>query len=137
MKLKRLQHAMYLCRDLEASRKFYKEVLGMEEIPRKLNDPARKGAWFKLGDTRFHLAQWEEGHWSLGGARQPITVWDNHLAFEVDDIEVWKRWLTEKSIAFAVGTMGEGFMKQIYFKDPGGNMVELVEHLRDDWWKEF
>jgi catechol 2,3-dioxygenase-like lactoylglutathione lyase family enzyme len=32
MKLKRLQHAMYLCRDLEASRKFYTDVLGMEEI---------------------------------------------------------------------------------------------------------
>src|SRR6516164_9672037 len=65
MKLKRLQHAMYLCRDLEASRKFYTDVLGMEEIPRKLIDPVRKGAWFKLGDTRFHLAQWEEGHWRL------------------------------------------------------------------------
>jgi len=121
MKLKRLQHAMYLCRDLEASRKFYTDVLGMEEIPRKLIDPVRKGAWFKLGDTRFHLAQWEEGHWSLGGATQPITVWDNHLAFEVDDIEAWKRRLTEMGIEYMVGTMGEGFMKQIYFRDPGGN----------------
>ena len=137
MKLKRLQHAMYLCRDLEASRKFYTDVLGMEEIPRKLIDPVRKGAWFKLGDTRFHLAQWEEGHWSLGGATQPITAWDNHLAFEVDDIEAWKRRLTEMGIEYMVGTMGEGFMKQIYFRDPGGNSVELVQHLRDDWWKEL
>ena len=28
-------------------------------------------------------------------------------------------------------------MKQIYFKDPLGNMVELVHHLREDWHKEF
>ncbi len=137
MKLKRLQHAMFLCRDLEASRKFYTDVLGMEEISRKLINPARKGAWFKLGDTRFHLAQWDEGHWSLQGQGKALTVWDNHLAFEVDDIEAWKQTLARHGIAFVVGTMGEGFMKQVYFKDPSGNTVELVQHLREDWWKEF
>ena len=68
MKLKRLQHAMYLCKDVEESSKFYTHVLGMEEIPRKLIDPKRKGAWFKMGDTRFHLAQGPEGHWST-------TIW--------------------------------------------------------------
>jgi plastocyanin len=68
MELKRLQHAKYLCRDLEASRKFYTDVLGMEEIPRKLIDPVRKGAWFKLGDTRFHLAQFCLLHPGQAGA---------------------------------------------------------------------
>ena len=137
MKLKRLQHAMYLCRDVEESRKFSTDVLGMEEIPRKLINPKGKGAWFKMGDTRFHLAQWDEGHWSLGGKGKAIEIWDNHLAFEVDDIEAWKKKLNGLSIPFVVGTMGEGFMKQIYFKDPLGNMVELVHHLREDWHKEF
>ena len=53
MDVKALHHVSLPVTDLERSRRFYREVLGLEEIARPpIPVP---GAWFRLGDRELHL----------------------------------------------------------------------------------
>ena len=127
MEITRLQHALLTVKNLEASRAFYQDVLGLEEMERWLIDPARDGAWFRIGNTRLHLAVWED-HPSNQKVGQSLDPWDNHIAFEVDNIEAWKKKLKEKGVEYLQGVMGGEKMAQVYFRDPSGNSVELIQH---------
>ncbi len=40
MEIRRLDHAALLVKDVERSRRFYGQVLGMEEVPRPSNSPS-------------------------------------------------------------------------------------------------
>lgn len=64
MEILQLHHVSLPTTDLERSRRFYREVLGLEEIGR----PAFPfpGAWFRLGDRELHLIG-GEGAVSQGG----------------------------------------------------------------------
>src|SRR3954447_5961355 len=64
MNINKIHHVSVTVTDLERSRRFYLEVLGLEEIQR----PAFPfpGAWFRLGDRELHLIG-GEGARSQGG----------------------------------------------------------------------
>ena len=49
-----IHHLGLIVADLERSRRFYGEALGLEEVPRPANFTFL-GAWFSLGDTEIHL----------------------------------------------------------------------------------
>jgi catechol 2,3-dioxygenase-like lactoylglutathione lyase family enzyme len=53
MKVGTLHHVSLPVRDLERSKRFYREVLGLEEIARP--PFPFPGAWFSLGDRELHL----------------------------------------------------------------------------------
>lgn len=54
MEVQSIHHVSLTASDLERSRRFYREVLGLEEIPRP--DFDFRGAWFKLGPLQqLHL----------------------------------------------------------------------------------
>ncbi len=127
MKITRLQHALLPVKNLKEAKDFYKNVLGFKEMKRLLVNPAREGAWFRIGSTRLHLALWKE-HAANSKSGEPPDAWDNHIAFEVDDIEAWKKKLEESRIDYIQGVMGGEKMAQIYFRDPSGNEVELIHH---------
>ncbi|MDZ4814970.1 MAG: VOC family protein [Verrucomicrobiota bacterium] len=130
MKIERLQHAMLVCKDVEKSKKFYKEVLRLEEIERKLVNAPHDGAWFKMDNTRFHLAEYKDGHPRIRPEIASDVVWDNHIAFEVDDIEAWKEHFDKLQVPCVVGKLGGDFMKQLYVRDPDNHLIELVVSLQ-------
>ena len=49
----RLQHCGLVVSDLERSRRFYADALGLEEVPRPANFTF-DGAWFRFGGTEIH-----------------------------------------------------------------------------------
>ena len=53
MDVRALHHVSLPVGDLERSRRFYREVLGLEEIERP--PFPFPGAWFRLGDRELHL----------------------------------------------------------------------------------
>jgi len=97
MEIRRLDHAALLIKDVERSRRFYGQVLGMEEVPRPSNFTF-PGAWFRKGRAEIHLiGEAEPGRAAQvqpGGYRpDELSVgYAAHIAFEVVDQVVGKRF---------------------------------------------
>src|SRR5260370_34385739 len=60
---------------LEEARKFYAEVLGLEQIERPDKIFGSKGYWFNIGDIQLHI-----------NGEKPLPRSTKHTAFEVTDI---------------------------------------------------
>ena len=79
-----LHHVALPVTDLERSRRFYADVLGLTEIER----PAAfdfPGAWFAIGDGQLHLIVRPDGTKRTG---KPIDSRDVHFAIRVHDFDV-------------------------------------------------
>jgi glyoxylase I family protein len=131
----RIQHVGLVVADLDSSRRFYSEALGLEEVPRPPNFMF-DGAWFRFGGTEIHLLS--AAH-ATGGAGQPdpgagaergLT---HHLAFEVDDLDEACVRLAENGVRLAGGPMprGDGYV-QVFFRDPDGHVLELFQLTGED-----
>ena len=131
----RIQHVGLVVSDLERSRRFYRDALGLEEVPRPPNFTF-DGAWFRFGEHELHLLA--EAH-TTGGAGQPDAGagaergLTHHLAFEVDDLAVACARLAEADVALTGGPMprGDGVM-QVFFLDPDGYVLEYFERTGED-----
>ena len=115
-----LHHIARVTRNLEASRAFYRDVLGFREIPRpKIGFP---GAWLFNYGIQIHLIVNDAPE----NPRDFIETRDNHLAFFVEDPEVVERLLTEHAVQFRVNRQTDTNLKQIFFRDPDGHHVEVA-----------
>ena len=131
----RLQHCGLVVSDVERSRRFYGEALGLEELPRPANF-AFAGAWFALGDTEIHLLAEAD---TTGRAGMPppgpglAGGLATHLAVEVDGLTAWQGRLAAHGVAPAAGPMprGDG-VDQLFVLDPDGYVVELFERTGED-----
>ena len=114
-----LHHVARVTKHLEASRAFYREVLGFAEIPR----PAFSfgGAWLYNYGLQIHLIVDAAAADSTG----PIQTRDNHLAFETGDIEAFERGLKARGIVYRVNFQAGTGVKQLFFRDPDGHHVEI------------
>lgn len=131
MKIQGLGHAALLVKDLERSRYFYGQVLGMQEVPRPAAMKRIPGAWFRKGSAEIHL---------IGEAEPGRTVqvqpgyrhdevadgYGSHIAFVVNDLEEARQHLRTYGIEVIGGPRprGDGVM-QMYISDPDDYMVEL------------
>lgn len=134
MKILSLDHAALLIRDLERSRHFYGDVLGMEEIPRPRSFTF-PGAWFRKGNAEVHLiSEAEPGRVSQvhpGYRLEEIARgYGAHIAFEVDNLEEAHQHLEANDVQVLGGPRprGDGVI-QLYVCDPDGYIVELFSRL--------
>ncbi len=126
-----LHHVNLCTRDVPAMDAFYREVLDMQPEPEmnamRVTSQGYAGAvsFVTDGTTQVHLAERDLGVGFRTG--QPINPLERgHIAFRTDDIEAFKRRLTEKGIPFAdYGAWAMGGWHQIFFHDPEGNIVEV------------
>jgi glyoxylase I family protein len=131
----RIQHVGLVVSDLDRSRRFYADALGLEEVPRPSNF-AFDGAWFRFGGTELHLLS--DAH-ATGGAGQPepgegaARGMTHHLAFEVDDLGLACARLADSGVQLEGGPMprGDGYV-QVFFRDPDGYVLELFQHTGED-----
>jgi catechol 2,3-dioxygenase-like lactoylglutathione lyase family enzyme len=120
-------HVTIICADLDATRRFYVDLLGMTEVPR----PAFKfpGLWFQSGNVQIHATEesTEAGKagWADRGGK--VTSRGHHFAFAVDDMAKALESVQAHGVRIAspLQTRPDGF-KQVYLYDPDGHVVELV-----------
>ncbi|MCA8997084.1 MAG: VOC family protein [Planctomycetaceae bacterium] len=124
--VKRIDHVTLVVRDLEESRQFYVDVLGMVEVSRPgFSFP---GLWFQAGSTQIHLIL---EHDESGPARVFVPEEcsisrTRHFAFEVEDAMAAKDRLDELGIAIVAGPKSRpDGPTQLYVFDPDRNLVEL------------
>ena len=120
MALRCLDHVNIHCADLDRSRAFYCEALGLEEGAR----PAIPvpGAWLYLdGRPVVHLIDAS----AMGGGRAGATGPFDHVAFEAADFEAVRERLEARGVAFEASIYPEFGLKQLFFPDPDGVKIEL------------
>jgi catechol 2,3-dioxygenase-like lactoylglutathione lyase family enzyme len=131
----RLQHCGLVVADLERSRRFYGDALGLEEVPRPHNF-VFEGTWFQVGEDQIHLLV-ESETTSRAGAEDPgpsaAVGLATHIALEVDDLERAMTRLDDHDVSLIGGPMprGDGY-DQVFVRDPDGYVVELFQHTGAD-----
>ena len=105
--------------DLDAARRFYRDVLGFEET---LYGEGRDGRyWYLIGETA-RLGLWTE-QVGLAGGRGGAHV---HFAFHVSDDEIDRlKDRIESAGAEVEGPIQLGPGRAVYAADPDGNVVEF------------
>jgi catechol 2,3-dioxygenase-like lactoylglutathione lyase family enzyme len=105
--------------DLDAARRFYREVLGFEET--LYGEGAEGRYWYLVGDTA-RLGLWTE-QVGLAGGRGGAHV---HYAFDVPDGEIDRlKERIEAAGGEIEGPIRLGPGRAIYVTDPDGNVVEF------------
>ncbi|MEE3326893.1 MAG: VOC family protein [Myxococcota bacterium] len=111
--------------DIEVSRRFYGDLLGLSEIDRP--DFGIPGAWYQAGAVQLHLIQIPEGV-DVGTRAPSLTPLAAHIAFEIDSYERVEAELREAGIdAQALGARAG----QIFVRDPDGNTIEFIDPTRN------
>jgi catechol 2,3-dioxygenase-like lactoylglutathione lyase family enzyme len=125
-----LDHVTIVVRDLERSRKFYVDGLGMRQVSRP--GFSFDGRWFQAGATQIHLIL---EHEQSGPAGRPAelgrTSRAHHFAFLVDDAHAAEKRLEEMGYELISRTKARpDGAAQVFVSDPDGHIVELCSPPR-------
>ncbi len=162
MSISQFGHLAYTCQDLDASVKFYRDVLGLRqkfviyygdwldhmkrtaEAEGRALDPAfeanleakRDTAWiayFEIGEDAFVEL------FDRGGAAEPCIPDGRHFNFQhmslvTDDIHALEQSLREKGAPIdSAPALGLEHTWQMWSHDPDGNKIEFMEYTPESW----
>ena len=125
--IKRLLHTRYRVSDLDKTVSFYRDVLGLAETRRHKSSRGSELVFFKAPGSEEEI---EICHFPASG---PVQVQADltHLAFEVDDMEVFARHAAAKGYPFSDGPTATGSGSVIAFIDaPEGYEIELIQKAK-------
>ncbi|KAL6626845.1 hypothetical protein ACP70R_030571 [Stipagrostis hirtigluma subsp. patula] len=120
-----LNHISVVCRSLQSSVNFYRNVLGFVPI-RRPGSFDFDGAWLFNYGIGIHLLQAEDPE-SLPPKKTEINPKDNHISFQCESMEAVQRRLKELGIRYVQRRVEEGgiYVDQLFFHDPDGFMIEV------------
>ena len=121
MLAKNVHHISFAVSDLEKSRAFYQDLLGLEPIDRP--EMGLQGAWYSAGNSQVHLIATPEGV-QVGSPPESLTPLANHSAFAIEDYTATVAYLKERG-AEILETKPE--IGQLWIRDPDGNIIELID----------
>jgi lactoylglutathione lyase len=118
-----LNHIALYVSNLEKSTAFYETILNLKQIPEPFHDG--KHTWFSIGSAgHIHLV--------MGEPKEYARDRNDHLCFSVKSVEAFITNLNNHKIEYTnwPGTSKEitirkDGVKQIYFKDPDGHLIEI------------
>jgi catechol 2,3-dioxygenase-like lactoylglutathione lyase family enzyme len=144
--MKGLHHVGITVKDLDASVRFYHDVLGLEfsnepspwfdgpELGPAVGVPgaALRQVSLTLGETTLELLEYKSPPSETAKPLLSNNIGASHVAFLVEDIHAKKAELEAKGIAFYsdVNVVDEGVLagwRWVYFEDPDGYPLELVQ----------
>jgi catechol 2,3-dioxygenase-like lactoylglutathione lyase family enzyme len=103
----------------DAARRFYRDLLGLVELPKPANLAARGGVWFALGGQQIHL----------GVEVDFRPAKKAHPAFRVTGIATLRRQLIAVGETPVDDDALPGY-DRFYLNDPFGNRLEFLELTR-------
>ena len=135
MKIARIHHVAYRCRDARETVEWYRRHLGMEfvlaiaedQVPSTHEPDPYLHLFMDAGGGNI-LAFFELPNAAPMGRDQATPAWVQHIAFKVgsvQELEQTKARLQADGIE-VVGVTDHTIFKSIYFFDPNGHRVELA-----------
>lgn len=122
--VRRLHHTRYRVNDLETSVKFYKQMLGLQEVCRHKSPRGSELVFLKAPESEELIEL------CCFPASGPVQVQPDltHLAFEVDSLEAFGKHLAAHGLKFSDGPLikenGGGFA---FIDAPEGYEIELIQ----------
>ncbi len=124
-KVTKLLHTRYRVNDLERTIKFYRDVLGLEEIRRHKSPRGSELVFLKVPGSEEQI---EITYFPGSG---PVQVQPDltHLAFEVDSLEEFGKHLAKHGLKYSDGPTTTSTGTVFAFIDaPEGYEIELIQH---------
>jgi glyoxylase I family protein len=124
-----LHHVTVICRDVQRSLDFYRNLLGMRLVRETVNEDDQSARHLYFGDERgrpgtlvtcLEYPQLDEGKVGPGST--------HHFALAVDSLEelaAWRDYLGSRGVP-CTEVMERGPYSSIYLRDPDGHIVELA-----------
>lgn len=115
LQISQLDHVSVIITDVERSRHFYRDLLGLKEIskPRTFDFIA---LWFDLGNMHVHLLLKD----------QADAVSPRHFALRVADAQAARACLQARGVKINETTVIPG-SDRFFVHDPDGNRIELIQ----------
>jgi glyoxylase I family protein len=116
----RVDHVSFPVRDLARALAFWRDVLGLEPMPRP--DLGFPGAWLRAGDAQVHLIEVPADF--QGGTPPPhLNPLAGHTAFAIDDYDAVLATIQRHGLeVLALGPEAG----QLWIRDPDGHVIELI-----------
>ena len=124
MKVGKLLHTRYRVNDLERMVKFYRDVLGLEEVKRHKSPRGSELVFLKASGSEELI---EITHYPAGG---PVQVQPDltHLAFEVSSLAEFEKHLARHGLKYSDGPVTSSAGTTFAFVDaPEGYEIELIQ----------
>jgi glyoxylase I family protein len=124
-----IHHVTLICRDMERSVDFYRNLLGMRLVKQTTNEDDRGARHLFFGDeegrpgtlvTCLEYPELEEGTVGRGST--------HHFALTVDseeELSAWREYLTSRGIP-CTEVLDRTYFKSVYLRDPDGHILELA-----------
>ena len=130
MPLQRMEHYLVLSDDIEKTKRFYCDALGMREGFRpKLEFP---GFWLYVGDVPcIHIAEWQTYAVWTKETGIPISTKAkgtgpvDHIAFNATGFDEMVARLESRGVRMAKNLLDEIGLRQLFLYDPNGVAIEL------------
>jgi len=116
-----IHHVSYIVADIERSKHFYHDVLGLE-VDQSRPDFSFEGLWININASQqIHLLRVE----NPDPAKRPEHGGrDRHTAFRVKKISLIQMRLDEYKITYTISQSGR---QALFCRDPDGNTLEIME----------
>jgi catechol 2,3-dioxygenase-like lactoylglutathione lyase family enzyme len=126
-------------RDLERAVRFYRDILGFEEIKQVVVSD-EKASTGRFAERGFRFRTFRTGPVAIklvevhGTPVATAGLVDSHtgvryIAFNVDDIDATRRDLESRGVEFTSATLpaeaDQRIARLVFFRDPDGNLLEL------------
>ena len=122
IKVKQLAHVCIFAYDLDATRGFYRDVLGMDTRFNFLRDGRIFGFYLDCGG-RSHVEVFENSE-----ARHSEANQINHFCLEVEDMDAAIAHIRSKGVEVTAKKLACDDTWQAWIKDPNGVRIELFEY---------
>ncbi len=132
-----LHHVSLPVSDLERSRSFYREILGLREIQRPPFD--FPGAWYGVGPSQLHLIKHDGATFRQG---KGLDSRDVHFAVRVGSFRAAREFLSARGyredadqndpMKMKVSPRATAGFPQIHVLDPDGHVIEINAETLDE-----
>ncbi|MGJ8586315.1 MAG: VOC family protein [Marinosulfonomonas sp.] len=122
IKVKQVAHVCIFANDVEETRNFYKDVLGLDTAFNFLRDDKIFGFYLNAGG-RTHIEVFQKGEASFSETNQI-----NHMCLEVENIDQAIDHIKALNIDITAKKFACDDTYQAWIKDPNGVKIELFEY---------
>jgi len=131
MQIKDILHIAIRTMDLEATKKFYGEVLGLAIDPKRPPTVPAPGVWYDFKDTQIHVIA---GPKAYGDADQNAFGGGNidHFAVRAVGFDAWRGHLEAHGCDYRQNTVASLGQWQLFIRDPNGIVIEFQFIVADE-----